>query len=127
MIDDDCYYDAELIMAVKSFKSTDLIGLYYKQVMIVNEDSSINIKWSFKLIDNPWVVIYDHNRFITQTLGCSTFFIFINALKYDKLVCLSLESLFKLTWHLWLWLGAYHGGGAWKVLYLDRLWRYSQI
>jgi hypothetical protein len=97
VIDGDCYYDAELIMAVKSFKSTDLIGMYYKQVTIVNDDSSIISKLNFKLIDNPRVVIYDHNRFITQTLGCSTFFIFVNALKYDKLVCLSLESLFKLT------------------------------
>ncbi len=33
---------------------------------IVNDDSSVVSKWSFKLIDNPKVVIYDHHRFVTQ-------------------------------------------------------------
>jgi hypothetical protein len=44
-------------------------GLYYKHVMIINEDSSIVIKWSFKLIDDPRVVIYDRHRFIIQAIG----------------------------------------------------------
>ncbi len=45
-------------------------GLYYKHVTIVNDDSSVIIsKWSFKLIDNPRVVIYDRNRFIIQATG----------------------------------------------------------
>ncbi len=72
MIDGDCYYHAELIMAVKSFKSTDLIGMYYKQVTIVNDGSSIISKLNFKLIDNPRVVIYDRNRFIIQATACSS-------------------------------------------------------
>ncbi len=41
-------------------------GLHYKHVTIVNDDSSIISKWSFKLVDNPRVVIYDHHRFIIQ-------------------------------------------------------------
>ncbi len=34
-------------------------GLYYKHVTIVNDDSSAVSKWSFKLIDDPRVIIYD--------------------------------------------------------------------
>jgi len=41
-------------------------GLYYKHVTIVNDNSSIVSKWSFKLIDDPRVIIYDHHRFIIQ-------------------------------------------------------------
>ncbi len=41
-------------------------GLYYKHVMIVNDDSSVVSKWSFKLIADPRVVIYDRHRFIIQ-------------------------------------------------------------
>ncbi len=49
-----------------------ICGLYYKHVMIINDDSSIVSKWSFKLIDDPSVVIYDHHRFIIQATGFST-------------------------------------------------------
>jgi hypothetical protein len=38
-------------------------------VMIVNDDSSIISKWSFKLIDDPRVTIYDHHRFIREAIG----------------------------------------------------------
>ncbi len=41
-------------------------GLYYKHVTIVNDDSSIISKWSFKLSDDPRVVIYDCHTFIIQ-------------------------------------------------------------
>ncbi len=41
-------------------------GLYYKHVMIVNDDASVISKWSFKLIDDPRAVIYDCHRFIIQ-------------------------------------------------------------
>jgi hypothetical protein len=44
-------------------------GLYYKHVMILNDDSSIVSKGSFKLIDNPKAVIYDDYRFIIQAAG----------------------------------------------------------
>ncbi len=40
--------------------------LYYKHVMIVNDDSSILSKWSFKLNDDPRAVIYDCHKFIIQ-------------------------------------------------------------
>ncbi len=45
-------------------------GLYYKYVTIVNYDSSIIIKWSFKLIDDASVVIYNRNMFMIQTTDC---------------------------------------------------------
>jgi len=41
-------------------------GLYYKHVTSVNDDSSVVSKWSFKLIDDPRVIIYDCHRFIIQ-------------------------------------------------------------
>ncbi len=41
-------------------------GLYYKYMMITNEDSSGVSKWGSKLIDDIRVVIYDHNIFIIQ-------------------------------------------------------------
>jgi len=34
---------------------------------IVNDDSSVVIKWSFKFIDAARGVIYDHHMFIVQT------------------------------------------------------------
>jgi hypothetical protein len=40
-----------------------------KHVMIVNDDSSIVSNWSFKLIDDARVIIYDRNRFIIQATG----------------------------------------------------------
>jgi hypothetical protein len=42
-------------------------GLYYKHVTIVNDDSGVVSKWSFKLTDNSRGVIYTRNRFIAQT------------------------------------------------------------
>jgi hypothetical protein len=45
---------------------SDTCGLYYKHVAIVNDDSSIIIKWSSKLIDATRGVIYDHHIFIVQ-------------------------------------------------------------
>jgi hypothetical protein len=39
---------------------------YYKHVTIVNDDPSIANKWSFKLIYDARVIIYDRNRFKIQ-------------------------------------------------------------
>jgi hypothetical protein len=47
------------------------IGLYYKNATIVNDDSSIVSKGSLKLIDDPRVIIYDHNKFIIKATGVS--------------------------------------------------------
>jgi len=44
-------------------------GLYYKLVTIVNDDSSVISKLSFKLIVNPRVIIYDCHRFTIQATG----------------------------------------------------------
>jgi hypothetical protein len=41
-------------------------GLYYKYVTIVNDDSRVINKQSFKLIDDSGVIIYDCHRFIIQ-------------------------------------------------------------
>ncbi len=49
------------------FYSTVHCGLYYKLVTIVIDDSSVISKWSFKLIGDPRVVIYDRNRLLVQT------------------------------------------------------------
>ncbi len=43
-----------------------ICGLYYKHVMIVNDDSSIISKWSIKFIDDPSVVIHNRHKFIIQ-------------------------------------------------------------
>ena len=60
-------------MAPISFKQTgqsanvlSTSGLYYKHMTIVNEDSSIAIKWSFKLIDASRGVIYYRHMFIVN-------------------------------------------------------------
>ncbi len=46
--------------------AVDTSGLYYKHMTIVNDDSSVIIKCSFKLIDAAGGVIYDHYMFIVQ-------------------------------------------------------------
>jgi hypothetical protein len=38
-------------------------------MMIINDDSSVIIKWSFKLIDAARGVIYDRHMFILQAPG----------------------------------------------------------
>ena len=43
--------------------------MYYKHVTIVNDDCSVISKLSFKLIDDPRVVIYDCHKFIIQATG----------------------------------------------------------
>ncbi len=45
------------------------LGLYYKHMTIVNDDSRVNIKWSFKLIDATTDIIYDRHMFIVQATG----------------------------------------------------------
>ncbi len=43
--------------------------LYYKHMMIVNDDSSIISKWSSKFIDDYGVIIYDRKMFTIQATG----------------------------------------------------------
>ncbi len=47
-------------------------GLYYKHVTIVNDNSSVISKGSFKLSDDARVVIYDCHRFIIQVTDVSS-------------------------------------------------------
>ncbi len=41
-------------------------GLYYKPMMIVNDDSRVINKLEASLTDDARVVIYDHHMFIVQ-------------------------------------------------------------
>ncbi len=66
--DKDLNSKSELIY-IKSSYGIGSCGLYYKHVTIVNDDSSVVSKWSFKLIDDRRVVIYNHKRFIVQATG----------------------------------------------------------
>jgi hypothetical protein len=43
--------------------------LYYKHMMIVNDGSSVVIKWSFKPIDAARGIIFDRHMFIVQATG----------------------------------------------------------
>ncbi len=45
-------------------------GLYYKHTTIANDNSSVVIKWSSKLIDAARGVIYDRHLFIVQATDC---------------------------------------------------------
>ncbi len=56
-----------IIYDCNMFFSTDHCGLYYKLVTIIIDDSSVISKWSFKLIDDPRILIYDNNTLIVQT------------------------------------------------------------
>ncbi len=44
-------------------------GLYYKPVMIINDDFRVINKLETSLTDNARVVIYDHHMFIVQATG----------------------------------------------------------
>ena len=46
--------------------TTDTSGLYYKHIMIINNDSSIINKFEASLTDDARVVIYDRHVFIVQ-------------------------------------------------------------
>ncbi len=43
-----------------------MCGLYYKHIMIVNDDCSIVNKFESSLTDDARVVIYDRHMFIVQ-------------------------------------------------------------
>ncbi len=66
--------DKKSIFHLTNLSWTFSCGLYYKHLMIVNDDSSIISWWSFKLIDDPRVVIYDRHRFIILALGAKMHF-----------------------------------------------------
>jgi hypothetical protein len=55
----------------KKYCYTDFCGLYYKPIMIVNDDSSIVNKLDTSPIDNARIVIYNRHVFIVQATGVS--------------------------------------------------------
>ncbi len=46
-------------------------GMYYKRMMIVNDDSRVVNKLEASLTDDVRVIIYDHHMFIVQATGAS--------------------------------------------------------
>jgi hypothetical protein len=48
---------------------TGISGLYYKHIMIVNDDTSVINKFEASLIDDARVVIYNCYMFIVQATG----------------------------------------------------------
>ncbi len=46
-------------------------GLYYKPMMIVNEDSKVINQLETSLTDDARVIIYDNHMFIVQATGLS--------------------------------------------------------
>jgi hypothetical protein len=55
--------------------NTMTCGLYYRHFTIVNDDTSIFIKWRVSLTDDARVIIYDHNLFIIQAIGAYLVFL----------------------------------------------------
>ncbi len=44
-------------------------GLYFKHIMIINDDSSVINKFETSLTDDTRVIIYNHHMFILQATG----------------------------------------------------------
>ncbi len=44
-------------------------GLYYKPIMIINDDSGVVNKLKASLTDDARVIIYDHHMFLVQATG----------------------------------------------------------
>ncbi len=51
-------------------------GLYYKPMMIINDDARIVNKLDASLTDDARVVIYDHRMFIVQATGVNVINVF---------------------------------------------------
>jgi hypothetical protein len=47
----------------------DTSGLYYKPMMMVNDDASVVNKLEASLTDNARVIVYDRHMFIVQATG----------------------------------------------------------
>jgi hypothetical protein len=70
-------------------------GLYYKPMMIVNDDSRVINKLEASLTDDTIVITYDHHMFIVQSTDQSLILLFvrINQVYLLKIFC----SLFRIT------------------------------
>jgi hypothetical protein len=58
---------------IKKFCNEGHCGLYYKPVMIVNDDSRVVNKLEASLTDDARVVIYNHHMLIVQATGVKVF------------------------------------------------------
>jgi len=76
-------------------------GLYDKHATIVNDDSSIIRKWSFKLIGDPRVIIYNCHGFIIQATGVNVLkhFLLTHNMTWNKLRHFSMSSFFMLVYN----------------------------
>jgi hypothetical protein len=63
------YYENFQITVVQKFYRIGTCGLYYKPMMIVNEDSRVVNKLKTSLTDNARVIIYNRHIFIVQATG----------------------------------------------------------
>jgi hypothetical protein len=59
-----------------------LCGLYYKPMMIVNDDSRVINKLKASLTDDARVIIYDHHMFIVQATDDSRGIIYARVFNY---------------------------------------------
>jgi hypothetical protein len=59
------------IIIINQLTFSAISGLYYKPIMIINDDSSIINKLETSLIENARVVIYECQMFIFHNTGSS--------------------------------------------------------
>ncbi len=64
-------YFLQLLSLISGADFTLTIGLYYKHIMIINDDSSVVNKWRVSRSDDTRVVIYNRNMFIIQATALS--------------------------------------------------------
>jgi hypothetical protein len=70
-----------LVRSLKSFAVDECFsllvsGLYYKPMMIVNDDSRVINKLETSLTDDEGVIIYDRHMFMVQATGACTIKLF---------------------------------------------------
>ncbi len=74
---------------MSSFKLCLISGLYYKPIMIVNDNSSVINLLETSLIDDAIVIIYDRYKFIVQAKKAKILnFSFVTA---DDFACFALS------------------------------------
>jgi hypothetical protein len=62
-------FSKKLMQLFKALASDANCGLYYKPIMIVNDESRVVNKFETSLTDNARVIIYDRHMFIVQATG----------------------------------------------------------
>ncbi len=61
-------------------------GLYYKLIMIVNDDSRVVNKLEPSLTDDARVVIYDHHMFKVQATGGQSSNLYLNFVHFFNII-----------------------------------------